>query len=53
VMYHKTTVFDLVLPRILTGERLTRADIACLAHGGLCTVCATCRYPDCSFGKGA
>ncbi|WP_088226710.1 molybdopterin-binding protein [Desulfosporosinus sp. FKB] len=51
VMYSKTTVFDLVAPRILTGERLTRLDIVKLGHGGLCLECPTCTYPRCSFGK--
>jgi len=52
VMYSRTTIFDLVLPRILAGETVTRQDIVRLAHGGLCTVCDPCRYPNCSFGKG-
>ena len=51
-MYHKTTVFDLVVIRILAGEEVTRKDISRLAHGGLCTGCDPCRYPQCSFGKG-
>jgi len=51
VMYHKTTIFDLVFPRILAGEDITRKDIVRLAHGGLCANCKTCRYPECSFGK--
>ena len=49
-MYHKATVFDLVFPRILAGERLTRADMTGLGHGGLCLGCADCRFPDCGFG---
>jgi molybdenum cofactor synthesis domain-containing protein len=52
VMYHKTTIFDLVLPRILAGEALTRQDITSFGHGGLCADCQECRYPDCGFGKG-
>jgi molybdenum cofactor synthesis domain-containing protein len=51
VMYHKTSIFDLVLPRILAGEEITRADIVKLAHGGLCSSCGDCRYPACGFGK--
>ena len=51
VMYSKNTVFDLVAPRILTGERLTRLDIVKLGMGGLCLDCAVCTYPRCSFGK--
>ncbi len=53
VMYHRTSIFDLVLPRILSGEELTRKDFTRLAHGGLCAHCGNCTYPDCGFGKGA
>jgi len=52
-IYHQTTVFDLVLPRVLAGENLTRRDIAALGHGGLCLNCPTCRFPVCPFGKAA
>jgi molybdenum cofactor synthesis domain-containing protein len=51
VMYSKTTAFDLVAPRLLTGERLSRLDIVKLGHGGLCLDCPVCTYPSCSFGK--
>ncbi|SDH35964.1 molybdopterin-binding protein [Desulfosporosinus hippei] len=51
VMYAKTTAFDLIAPRILTGERLTRHDIVKLGSGGLCLECPICTYPHCSFGK--
>lgn len=50
VMYHKATVFDLVFPRILAGERLTRSDMTGLGHGGLCLGCSDCRFPECGFG---
>ncbi len=50
-MFHKITVFDLVLPRILAGERLSREDFAVMGHGGLCRNCAICNYPVCNFGK--
>ena len=51
VMYAKATVFDLVLPRIAAGKRLTRGDFVRLGHGGLCLGCGECRYPVCPFGK--
>ena len=51
VMYSKKTVFDLVLPRVLAGERLRVEDIMRYGHGGLCQDCDECRYPNCSFGK--
>ena len=50
-MYHRTTVFDLVLPRILAGEYIGRRELAELGHGGLCLLCDECRYPVCPFGK--
>ncbi len=50
-MYAKATVFDLVLPRILAGEKIGRYELAELGHGGLCMKCETCRYPVCPFGK--
>ncbi|MEG6615784.1 molybdopterin-binding protein [Peptococcaceae bacterium 1198_IL3148] len=50
-MYSKTTVLDLVLPRILAGEKLIRQDIANLGYGGLCSNCKVCHYPHCPFGK--
>lgn len=32
---HKPNVIDLVLPRLLAGDRLGQADLAALGHGGL------------------
>ena len=51
VMYAKRTIFDLVLPRILTDEKLTKKDIALYGEGGLCLDCKVCTFPHCSFGK--
>ncbi len=50
-MYHKTTVFDLIYPRVLAKEKLKRKDITALAHGGLCMKCEICHYPICPLGK--
>ena len=50
-MYASITVFDLVLPRVLAGEKIGRREIAELGHGGLCLKCKTCQYPVCPFGK--
>ena len=52
VMYAKTTIFDLVLPRIAAGVRISRKDITRLGNGGLCLGCEDCRWPDCGFGTG-
>ena len=51
VMFAKKTVFDLVLGRVMTGEKLTKADIMRYATGGLCQSCEVCHYPNCTFGK--
>jgi len=50
-MFHKITVLDLVLPRVLTGETIGRTELAVLGHGGLCRNCQHCHYPVCNFGK--
>ena len=52
VMYAKRTIFDLVIPRIVAGEKLKKEDIIKLGHGGLCMVCDLCTFPNCGFGKG-
>ncbi len=50
-MYSNTTVFDLILPRVLAGEKIGRKELAETGHGGLCLKCEVCRYPVCPFGK--
>jgi len=52
VMYARTTVFDLIVPRLLAGETVERAEIIALGHGGFCAACPDCHYPRCGFGKG-
>ena len=51
-LHHRITVLDLVLPRILAGERIGKKELAFIGHGGLCKDCPTCSYPHCPFGKG-
>ena len=53
VMFERRTVFDLVLPRLAAGVRMAAGDFSALGQGGLCLHCQDCRYPACSFGKGA
>lgn len=53
VMYAKSTIFDLILPRIAAKDPVRAEEIAGLGHGGLCLECDICTYPECSFGKGA
>jgi hypothetical protein len=51
VLFYKATILDILLPRVLAGEIITRKDLASLAHGGLCLNCENCHYPVCPFGK--
>ena len=51
VMYHKASIFDLIVPRLLAGIEVGAADVAALGHGGFCAQCEVCRYPICPFGK--
>jgi len=50
-IYANATIFDLVLPRVLSGEKIGRRELAELGHGGLCMKCEACRYPICPFGR--
>ncbi len=50
-MYASRTILDLIYPRILAGEKITREEIAVLGHGGLCLKCTICNFPVCPFGK--
>lgn len=50
-MFHRTTIFDLILPRVMLGEVIGREELARMGHGGLCRQCKSCRYPICDFGR--
>jgi molybdenum cofactor synthesis domain-containing protein len=50
-LYSERTIFDLLYPRVLAGEKINRRHIAELGHGGICLRCGTCKYPVCPFGK--
>ena len=52
VFYHQATLFDIIFPRILAGDTLTRGEISLLGHGGFCQGCNPCHFPVCPFGKG-
>ena len=45
-MYAKTTIFDLILPRVLAGEKVGRRELAELGHGGICMKCETVQLSD-------
>jgi len=51
VMYYRASIFDLIVPRLLAGETISREDIVAMGHGGFCAACDVCRYPICPFGK--
>jgi len=51
VIFEEVTVFDIVYPRILAGEKFTKNKLIQLSYGGLCHNCPVCQYPHCSFGK--
>jgi molybdenum cofactor synthesis domain-containing protein len=51
VIFNRTTIIDVLLPRILADDRITRGDIIELGHGGLCLECENCAFPICPFGK--
>ena len=44
-LFSQATVFDLILPRMLTGERIGRDELADLGHGGLLTREMSFRFP--------
>lgn len=51
VMFSATTAFDILLPRVMAGEKIIRRDITRLGYGGQCLKCSVCRFPHCNFGK--
>jgi hypothetical protein len=50
-IWNKATYVESFLPRMLAGEKITRADAAALGHGGLCLGCKPCTYPVCPYCK--
>ena len=46
-----TTIFDVLLPQIFAGQKLTKEDLIRLGDGGLCQLCGSCHYPNCTFGR--
>lgn len=46
-----TTVFDVLLPQIFAGQKITKAERIGLGDGGLCQMCKSCHWPNCSFGR--
>ncbi len=46
-----STVFDVLLPQIFAGDRISREELIALADGGLCQMCSECHWPNCTFGR--
>ena len=46
-----TTIFDVLLPQIFAGEKITKEELINLAGGGLCQMCKACHWPNCTFGR--
>ena len=46
-----TTMLDVLLPQIFTGDRFTKEDLIRLGDGGLCQQCKPCHFPNCTFGR--
>jgi molybdopterin biosynthesis enzyme len=51
VIFNPRTIIDIILPRVLAGEKITREDIIELGYGGLCLDCEGCTFPICPFCK--
>jgi len=49
VMYDRATIFDMILPRAIAGDRVTGREIKRFGIGGLCMRCEVCHYPICGF----
>ncbi len=46
-----TTIFDVLLPQVFAGVRFTKEELIALGDGGLCQLCKSCHFPNCTFGR--
>lgn len=46
-----TTIMDVLLPQVFTGDKLTKEELIKLGDGGLCQQCGNCHWPNCTFGR--
>ena len=53
VMYARRTIFDIVLPRFMADDPVSREEFWKMGEGGLCLGegCDVCTFPNCGFGK--
>lgn len=50
-LFSRRTTVDIMLPRLMANDRITRSDIIELSHGGYCLKCKVCHFPNCTFGN--
>lgn len=46
-----TTVFDVLLPQVFSGDKISKEELISLGDGGLCQMCNVCHWPNCTFGR--
>ena len=46
-----TTMFDVLVPQIFVGDKFTKEELIRLGDGGLCQMCKSCHFPNCTFGS--
>lgn len=46
-----TTIFDVLLPQIFAGDKITKEELIALGNSGLCQMCKSCHWPNCTFGR--
>ncbi len=51
-IFYRATALDLFLPRLLTGEKISKEQIFHMGYGGLASDTTDAHFPDCTFGAG-
>jgi len=51
-IFYRATAFDLFLPRLLAGEKISKEQILRMGYGGLAGATTDTNFPDCTFGAG-
>ncbi len=58
ITYGAPVIFDIVLPRFMADDPVSREEFwkmgeggLCLGEGGACAGCDVCTFPNCGFGK--
>ena len=50
-MYAKRSIYDLIVPRLLTEKGSPSVILCCWRTAAQCQNCEVCTYPDCGFGQ--